>query len=138
MTPHRLRELLVYNPCTGEFRWRVTRLKAKAGKIAGCFKEGGYRVIKIEGKLYRASRLAWLYSYGEWPEVIDHIDRNPSNDSLWNLANGTQLDNMKNYHLFRPEGRNRSIYPKTYRSPLWRKQRTLTATESRPPDLSRS
>lgn len=70
ITVARVRELLNYDPDTGEFTWRValsnrapkgTRAGCKAGKKIGV-------VIRIDGKLYRAGRLAWLHIHGEWPK----------------------------------------------------------------------
>jgi hypothetical protein len=52
--------------------------------------------MTINYKKYLASRLAWLYSYGEWPKIIDHVDGDSTNDSLWNLVSGTYKDNMRN------------------------------------------
>ena len=101
ITQARLKEVIMYNPCSGKFYWRITRLKAKAGKEAGAIKPGiprgsVYRTIKIDRMPYRAARLAWLYVYGVWPDIIDHVDGRSLNDSIWNLASGTQLDNMRN------------------------------------------
>ena len=91
-------ELLDYNPITGEFRWKIDRTyNAKAGSIAGVINGHGYRYITVQGKLYRASRLAWFLSYGEWPEnQIDHIDQNRSNDVLSNLREITHQENLQN------------------------------------------
>lgn len=70
LTAERVRELLSYDPETGVFTWRVTRSnRAPAGSIAGC--DGGPKVgwvIRLDGELMRAGRLAWLHAYGKWPE----------------------------------------------------------------------
>ena len=43
----------------------------------------GYREICINGKLYRANRLAWLYMTGKWPKLeIGYINHNTS-DARW-------------------------------------------------------
>jgi len=105
LTQQRLKEVLVYNPCSGTFRWRKSRLKAKAGKLAGCRRSDGYLLIKIDGRSYRAARLAWFYTYGEWPTEIDHINRDQTHDSIWNLRNATRIENVRNssaYQEFSP------------------------------------
>lgn len=82
-----LRALLSYDPLTGEFRWLVTRSTVKSGSIAGTphYKTGHLR-IKINNRLYASHRLAWLFSYGEWPsQDIDHIDGDPKNNRISNL-----------------------------------------------------
>jgi hypothetical protein len=78
---------LEYNADTGEF------LRRHAG---GLNKEG-YRYISIDGRSYRASRLAYLYMTGEWPEhQIDHKNVNPGDDSWDNLREATQSQNKRN------------------------------------------
>jgi hypothetical protein len=74
LTAARLRELLNYEPATGIFRWRVRRTrKALAGTQAGYVqvslrsKDTGYRRIRVDGRKYRAGRLAWLWMMGRWP-----------------------------------------------------------------------
>ena len=97
VTQERLKELLTYNPCTGLFHWRVARQGSPTWKPAGCVdKLNGYRRLTVDGTVYQASRLAWLYVYGEHPQVIDHVDRIRWHDSIWNLSNGDHKANMKN------------------------------------------
>ena len=63
-------------------------------KPAGCIDTQGYRLIKIEGKLYQAHRLVWKYHYGKDPkEFIDHIDGNRSNNNIKNLREATNQQN---------------------------------------------
>jgi hypothetical protein len=51
----------------------------------------------VDYERYLASRLAWLFVYGEWPsELIDHVDRNYSNDAIANLRQATSLQNHWN------------------------------------------
>jgi len=84
LTAHRLRKVLNYNPTTGKFRWRVTiSSRALAGSVAGTYGRRGHNQIRIDGKLYQSSRLAWLYKTGRWPKLeIDFINRNRS-DTRW-------------------------------------------------------
>ena len=61
-TATRLRELLHYCPETGAFTWKnPTSYKMKDGSPAGTINDRGYIKIAIEGSLYRAHRLAWIY-----------------------------------------------------------------------------
>jgi hypothetical protein len=94
LSVERLRELLSYDPCSGLFFWRT-------GGLAGNVNDRGYRYIQVEGRMYRANRLAWFYAYGKWPNVLDHFDENKSNNSIWNLIDGTHLDNARRYHARR-------------------------------------
>ena len=104
MTPQRLRELLSYDPGTGVFVWRVDQGRVKSGAAAGDINTTGYRIIMIDGHNYRAGRLAWAISTGAWPTVlIDHKDRDRSNDRLSNLREATFKQNAEN--MRRPTGR---------------------------------
>ena len=85
LSANRLRKLLNYAPATGVFRWRVRRGGPKTvGGVAGSIHPPkGYRQICIDGKLYRANRLAWLYMTGKWPKLeIGYINHNTS-DTRW-------------------------------------------------------
>lgn len=92
-----LLELFHYDPLTGVFTRRVQRRQHKAGEIAGKLNADGYREIKINGRCYRAHRLAWLYVYEAWPDgMIDHRDNNRTNNCIDNLRLATQSQNQAN------------------------------------------
>lgn len=67
ITLEQLKELLYYDPDTGNFIRIVNRAKYVEGQIAGT-ENNGYIIIELYGKGYSASRLAWFYMTGEWPE----------------------------------------------------------------------
>ena len=101
LTQARLKSLLSYNPETGDFTWLVGGRRRRLGEIAGgprCVgSEKFYVVIGIDGKLYYAHRLAWLYIYDAWPKNgIDHVDQNSLNNRLSNLRDVTPSENSKN------------------------------------------
>lgn len=98
LTADRLRELLHYDPDTGVFRWAKKHArKIIAGQVAGTFGTERRRNIKIDGYVYKESRLAWLYVHGKWPEnVIDHINGDPSDNRIVNLRDVTQSGNTQN------------------------------------------
>jgi hypothetical protein len=95
----RLRELLRYDPATGVFIWLINKSnRVEFGTVAGSIVEDrGYRSIRIDGRPYRAHRLAWLWMTGEWPSHgIDHINGIPGDDRWANLRAATQSQNLAN------------------------------------------
>ena len=97
LTQDRLKELLAYRAETGEFCWKRTKGRMKAGQRAGATDAYGYRVIRVDGVLYKAHRLAWLYTRGRWPSgLLDHINRVPGDNRACNLREATQSENMHN------------------------------------------
>lgn len=98
LTSARLREVLDYEPSTGHFRWRVRRSGVRLNGCAGCVcKRRNTVVIFVDGKLYLAHRLAWLYVHGEWPrQQIDHIDGDPRNNRIENLRDVSASVNQQN------------------------------------------
>lgn len=101
LTAQRLREVLDYNPGTGIFVWRVRPADCvHIGDVAGGPNERGYWRIRVDGRRYRASRLAWLYMTGAWPRAgIDHWDRVPGNNAWINLREANQVQNGANRGL---------------------------------------
>ena len=76
LTAERLREVISYNADTGVFLNKVARRRALIGAVSGRINRDGYRQIQIDGRIYSAHRLAWLYVHGSWPGgFIDHINR---------------------------------------------------------------
>jgi hypothetical protein len=106
LTFDRLREVLDYCPETGAFIWKaragddlVTRLwnGRYAGTVAGCVNPDGYRRIRIDGVLHKASRLARLFGTGVHPEGrVDHRNRVRAGDRYANLRPATHSQNLMN------------------------------------------
>lgn len=113
ITRAELKNILNYNPTTGDFTWiRSTSNRVSAGSRAGYKNKRGYIKIKALGHLYSAHRLAWLYFHGINPSgVIDHIDGNPSNNAITNLRDVKQSINTKNNKISK---NNTSGYPGVY------------------------
>lgn len=89
----RLRELVSYNAITGVFARRAPRDARPTGGINAL----GYHQIHLDGRLYYAHRLAWLYSYGSWPAgYIDHINGDRADNRIANLRVGTRGQNLQN------------------------------------------
>ena len=113
LTQEWLREALQYDEETGDFTWRVDRplhhFKNKhgrsiwhskyAGKVAGAvgsYNGKEYLRIKLDGKLYLAHRLAFLYKSNEWPEEVDHRNGRGLDNRWNNLRKSRRGHNMRN------------------------------------------
>lgn len=96
-----LKQLLDYDPVTGNFYWKVVlyRGKTRIGQVAGSFLPGRYIRIGLNGRSYLAHRLAWFYITGAWPKKIDHKDRNKQNNSWDNLRIATHSQNLANSRM---------------------------------------
>lgn len=98
LTQKRLHERLSYNPLTGKFK-KVSNYvgPGKPGDIVGTLDKKGYRIIGVDGKIYKAHRLAWLYMTGYFPEYeVDH-DNRIKDDNRWkNLKHVTSQCNKRN------------------------------------------
>lgn len=112
LTHKRLLSLLDYNLDTGVFTWKVQRgFKAIAGSVAGCWRTDGYRMLTIDDIHYKASRVAWFYMTGRWPQhQVDHINRNPGDDRFANLREASGSKNTANRILKLGRGGYRGIY----------------------------
>jgi hypothetical protein len=101
ITQERLKELVHYNPITGIFTRKICKPRSSvpAGNSTGSLAKG-YILLKLDGKSYRAHRLAWLYMTGEYPQLsIDHIDGATSNNKWDNLRLATNSQNQCNKGL---------------------------------------
>jgi hypothetical protein len=97
LTQSRLKEMVYYNPETGDFIWIGHRYNSRNGSIAGFIHSEGYRNIKIDNVIYYAHRLAWLYVYGKHPsKQIDHINCVKDDNRIDNLREASPSENMQN------------------------------------------
>jgi hypothetical protein len=96
-TQDRLRELFDYIPETGDLVWRIRRGRSVAGKTAGTINPSdGYLQIGVDGKIYRAHRLVWIWHYRTVPEMLDRRDTVKTNNRVWNLRPANQAQNEAN------------------------------------------
>lgn len=95
----RLREVIKYDPSSGDFTWIARPSKrVQIGDVAGSVdQQEGYVRIRIDGILYHAHRLAWLYMTGSWPMPdAEHKNMNRADNKWDNLREASRSQNMGN------------------------------------------
>jgi HNH endonuclease/AP2 domain len=77
-------------------------------RVAGWTGHRGYVYLTVSNKRRAAHQVIWEHVNGRVPDgfEIDHIDGNPSNNSILNLRLLTHAENMQNRHL--PSGKNKT------------------------------
>jgi phosphotransferase system IIB component len=97
LTQQRLKDQIEYEPETGNFRWLVSKGPRRAGSAAGGVSGGNYRRIAVDGRIYLAHRLAWLYVNGSLPkDAIDHANGITTDNRITNLRIASKSQNMMN------------------------------------------
>lgn len=100
-----IKSMLRYDPATGDLYWTDVQTKAFRGKKAGTLDAHGYINLSIKRKRYKAHRVAWLLTYGTWPNgEIDHIDGDKLNNRIENLREATSQLNKWNH--WKPQSNN--------------------------------
>jgi len=113
ITQDELKSILHYDPETGIFRWLTGDNGQIIGGIAGS-SSGGKRIrIGINGKQYKAHRLAFMYQLGRWPKnLVDHKNRNPLDNAWKNLREATYSQNLCNTQRKSSTGY-KNVYPQS-------------------------
>lgn len=68
------------------------------GNMAGWVDRNGYWRVKVGDRTYQTNRVVWYLINGSLDDdlVVDHIDGNPSNNSIENLRAISETMNMEN------------------------------------------
>lgn len=91
------RENISYDPLTGELHWLKPGVRRLMDRPVGSVHTSGYVRLRVLGKVQYAHRLAWLLSYGAWPQRdIDHINGVRSDNRLANLRDVSRTANCEN------------------------------------------
>ena len=101
-----IKEHLSYDGVSGKITWKKSpNYGVSVGQKAGYIDSLGYLRISVKSSVYFGHRIAWLLAYNKWPtKIIDHINGNPSDNSLKNLREATQRENQQNQKTHRAGG----------------------------------
>lgn len=121
-----LRSRLKYKSKSGNVYWRhcsnmnnvwLSRFAGK--KVKYTLSKDGYKLIKINGRKYKLTNIIWAIKTGKHVDfsknIIDHKDRDRTNDKWNNLREATGSQNMHNSSI--QVGRSSK-----YKGVLWHKR----------------
>ena len=127
-TAEQARAKFDYNPDTGQLYSKVTH------RNVGHHYGKCYLGVWLEGTSWPAHRVAWLITYGEWPdEQIDHINGDGRDNRLHNLRQATATQNLRNRGCFKNNKLGVKgvcqIGPDNYRAQLWKDGKFILAKQ---------
>lgn len=68
----------------------------KNGRLLGSLRKDGYLKTNAFGKQWLGHRLVWFMTYGNVPDIIDHINGNRSDNRISNLRASSKSLNGEN------------------------------------------
>ena len=94
-TKDELHDLFDYRE--GNLFWKVKPCKhMSVGSEAGSLSKNGYKYVSIQGMKQLVHRVIFKMHTGLEPSHVDHVDRNPANNSIENLRASTFAENAWN------------------------------------------
>ena len=90
----------ICDPIAGILLNKVSRGRAKKGKIAGSLCANGYLSVKVCGTDVYVHRILWEMATGSPPpDQIDHVNGNRSDNRISNLRTANNSENNSNREI---------------------------------------
>ena len=87
----------LFEYCDGKLYWKVKKCySVVVGQEVGSEHGRGYRAVQIDGKNYKLHRIVFLMHNGYFPEQVDHINGDKTDNRIENLRAATNSENQKN------------------------------------------
>ena len=99
----------------GTLTWRYDRgvNGIKAGDPVGQLHRDGYMTVRVgNGGHWRLHRVIWKMHYDSEPAIIDHIDRDRTNNRIENLRAASRAQNKRNTAASGKRSKFKGVYPK--------------------------
>ena len=119
-----LKSVLIYDPETGIFIWRwrdalpLNWNRRRAGCVAGSRDKRGYVLLGLDGRVYPAHRLAWVYEHGDVlgrTDDVDHKEDPKWDNRICNLRPATASQNLGNRKRSRGKLLPKGVYAERHR-----------------------
>ena len=92
---------LTYDKDSGNIQWICNKGVRKTGDAAGRIGRDGYLWTTFNGHRFANHRLAWLLTYGRFPEEhLDHINQDKTDNRIQNLRECTHAENCQNREIY--------------------------------------
>ena len=114
-----VRELIYYSD--GAIYWKKNAggRKVKGVRAGRNISASGRRQVSVNKKLIQESHIVFFLHNNWWPRVVDHIDRDPSNNKIENLRPCDYRLNSANKSQLGKGYKGVSYYPRARKNP-WR------------------